>query len=55
MWLNIPAGLVSARPEEDTTWFRAGPGHCFYTLGWYGTVQKYFRLSWSKTVWHEVR
>jgi hypothetical protein len=55
MWSNIRAGLGPAWPNEDTTWFRAGLGHCFYTSGWHGTAQKLFGLSWSEPVWHEAR
>jgi hypothetical protein len=45
MWLNIRAGLGPTRPKEDTTWFRVGLSHCFYTLGWYDTAQNFFGLS----------
>jgi hypothetical protein len=55
MWLNIRAGLGPARPNEGTTWFRAGLGLCFYTSGWHDTVQKMFGLSWPEPVWHEAR
>jgi hypothetical protein len=55
MWSNIPAGLGPARPKEVTTWFRAGPSHCFYTSGWHGTAQKTFVLCWPEPVWHEAR
>jgi hypothetical protein len=55
MWSNIRAGLGPARPNEGTTWFRAGLGHCFYTSGWHGTAQKMFGLSWPEPVWHEAR
>jgi hypothetical protein len=50
MWSNIRVGLGPARPNESTTWFRAGLGHCFYTLGWHGTAQKMFRLFWPEPV-----
>jgi hypothetical protein len=36
MWSNIRTELGPARPKEGTTWFRAGPGHCFYTSSWHG-------------------
>jgi hypothetical protein len=39
MWSNIRAGLGPARPNEGTTWFRVGLGHCFYTSGWHGTAK----------------
>jgi hypothetical protein len=55
MWSNIRTGLGPARPNEGTTWFRAGLGHCFYTSGWHGTAQKLFGLSWPEPVWHEAR
>jgi hypothetical protein len=55
MWSNIRAGLGPARPNEGTTWFKAGLGHCFYTSGWHGTAQKLFGLSWPEPVWHEAR
>jgi hypothetical protein len=55
MWSNIRAGLGPARPNKGTTWFRAGPDHCFYTSGWHGTAQKLFRLFWLEPVWHEAR
>jgi hypothetical protein len=29
MWSNIRAGFGSARPNEGTTWFKAGPGTVF--------------------------
>jgi hypothetical protein len=52
---NIRAGFGPARLNESTTWFRAGLGHCFCTLGWYGTVQKFFRLSYPEPVWHKAQ
>jgi hypothetical protein len=55
MWSNIRAGLGPAWPNEGTTWFRAGLGHCFYTSGWHNTTQKFFGLSWPEPVWHEAR
>jgi hypothetical protein len=55
MWSNIRAEFRPARPNEGTTWFRAGLGHCFYTSGWHGTAQKMFGLFWSEPVWHEAR
>jgi hypothetical protein len=61
MWSNIRVGLGPARPNESTIWFRAvdrfraGLGHCFYTLGWHGTAQKMFGLFWLEPVWHEAR
>jgi hypothetical protein len=50
MWSNIWVGLGPARPNEDTTWFRGGLGHCFYNSGWHDTVQKFFGLSYPKPV-----
>jgi hypothetical protein len=55
MWSNIWAGLGPTRPKEGTTWFRAGPGYCFYTSGWHDTAQKSFGLCWPEPVWHEAR
>jgi hypothetical protein len=55
MWLNIRTGLGPARPNEGTTWFRAGLVHCFYTSGWHDKAQKLFGLSWLEPVWHEAR
>jgi hypothetical protein len=55
MWSNIWAEFGSAWPKEDTTWYRAGLGHCFYTSGWHDTAQKYFGLCWPEPVWHEAR
>jgi hypothetical protein len=55
MWSNIHVGFGPARPNEDTTWFRVGLGHCFYILGWHDTTQKLFGLSWLEPVWHEAR
>jgi hypothetical protein len=55
MWSNIRVGLGPARPNEGTTWFRAGLGHCFYTSGWHSTGQKFVGLYWPEPVWHEAR
>jgi hypothetical protein len=55
MWSNIRVGLGPTRPNEGTTWFRAGLGHFFYSLGWHDTTQKMFGLSWPEPVWHEAR
>jgi hypothetical protein len=55
MWSNIRAGLGPARPNEGTTRFRTGPGHCVYTSGWHATAQKLFGLYWPEPVWHEAR
>jgi hypothetical protein len=52
---NIQAGLGPARPNEGTTWFRAGLDHCFCTSGWHDTAQKFVRLFWPEPVWHEAR
>jgi hypothetical protein len=52
MWSNMQAGLGPARPNEGTTWFRAGLGQCFYTSAWHDTAQKFFGLSWPEPVWH---
>jgi hypothetical protein len=52
---NIRAGFGPVRPNEGTTWFRAGLGHCFYTSGWHDTTQKIYGLFWPKPVWHEAR
>jgi hypothetical protein len=55
MWSNIQAGLGPARPNEGTTWFRAGLDHCFCTSGWHDTAQKFVGLFWPEPVWHEAR
>jgi hypothetical protein len=55
MLLNIRAGFGPARPNEGTTWFRAGLGYRFNTLGWHGTAQKLFGFSWSESICHEAR
>jgi hypothetical protein len=44
MWSNVRVRLGPARPNEVTTWFRAGLDHCFFTLGWHDIVQKFFEL-----------
>jgi hypothetical protein len=55
MWSNIWAGLGLARPNEGTTWFRTGLGHCFYISGRHDMTQKFFGLSWPEPIWHEAR
>jgi hypothetical protein len=36
MWSNIRVGLGSAWPNEDTTWFRAGPLFLHFGLARHG-------------------
>jgi hypothetical protein len=52
MWSNIWAGLGPTLPNEGTTWFKAKLDHYFYTSDWHDMVQKFFGLSWLKSVWH---